>query len=186
MNIITHALIGWSAGVRLSTRASDIALISVASIVPDIDAFGAIIDIINGGEAFYFSTFHHKFGHCLLFCLLLLPVIYRLSHKNLRLTAWFAGVFHLHLFCDIVGARGPDGYAWPIYYLWPFSEDGVAWSVQWHVNAWPNILLTCLLIFDFLKQAALVGFTPLRLVSREADNVLVNTLQKRFGGHHEP
>ncbi|PKL43755.1 MAG: metal-dependent hydrolase [Candidatus Riflebacteria bacterium HGW-Riflebacteria-1] len=186
MNIITHAFIGWSAGVRISTRAGDIALITAASLLPDIDAFGAVIDIINGGEAVYFSSFHHKFGHCLPFCLLLLPVVYWLSRRNLRLTAWFAGVFHLHLLCDIIGARGPDGYQWPVYYLWPFSETGLTWSGQWHINAWPNILITCLLLVDFLRQAAQIGFTPLRLVSREADSVLVSTLQKRFGGRNEP
>ncbi|EKD81877.1 MAG: Membrane-bound metal-dependent hydrolase [uncultured bacterium] len=172
--------------MRLSKQAGDIALITVASIIPDVDALGAIIDVMNGGEAEYFTSYHHKFGHCFLFCLLLLPAVYWFSRKNLRLTAWFAGVFHLHLICDVIGARGPDGYQWPVYYLWPFSDTGITWAGQWHINAWPNILLTCLLLFDFLRQAASVGFTPLRLVSRGADNVLVDTLQKRFGRHHEP
>lgn len=185
MNIITHALMGWSAGVRLGQHGKDMALLAMASMIPDIDGVGAVIDIVNGGEAEFFTQYHHKFGHSILFCLLLMPVVYWLSRKNLRLTAWFAGIFHLHLVCDIIGARGPDGYQWPLYYLWPFSEAGITWSGQWYINAWPNILLTVLLIFDFLKQSARVGFTPLFLVSRGADYVLVNTLQKRFGGPYE-
>jgi len=185
MNIITHALLGWSAGTRLSRQGKDVALIAVASMLPDVDGLGAVIDIINGGAAHYFTEFHHKFGHSILFCLLLMPIVYWLSRKNIRLTAWFVGIFHLHLFCDIIGARGPDGYQWPIYYLWPFSDIGFSWFGQWYINAWPNILLTILLIFDFLRRSARLGFTPLFLVSRGADSVLVDTLQKRFGGHSE-
>jgi len=185
MNIITHALIGWSAGVRLSQQGKDIALVTAASMIPDVDGVGAVIDIFNGGAAEYFTQYHHKFGHCFLFCLLLMPIVYWLSHRNLRLSAWFVGIFHLHLICDIIGARGPDGYQWPIYYLWPFSEAGIAWSGQWYINAWPNILLTCMLIFDFLRQAALIGFSPLFLVSRGADSILINTLRERLGKHNE-
>ncbi len=185
MNIITHFFIGWNIGVRLSHQARDVALITAASVIPDVDGLGALIDVINGGEARFFSEYHHKFGHCALFCLLLLPLVFWLSQRSWRLTSWFVVIFHLHLFCDIIGARGPDGYQWPVYYLWPFSQTEFAWAGQWQINAWPNIVLTCLLIIDFLRQSAFAGFTPLFFVSRGADNVLVKTLQNRFGGRNE-
>jgi hypothetical protein len=52
-------------------------------------------------------------------------------------------VFHLHLLGDLVGSRGPDGYQWPINYLYPFSERlELVWAGQWELYAWPNILIT--------------------------------------------
>ncbi len=180
MNIITHALMGWCAGQKLSSKLPEVAVIAVASVIPDIDALGAVIDLARGGEAEFFSAYHHKFGHCLLFCLLLMLIIH-LSRKNARLTLWFAIVFHLHLLCDIVGARGPDGYQWPVYYFFPFSEYGLIWSQQWEINAWPNIVLTLWLLYLFLKQSAQAGFSPLMMLSRAADEQFVQTLQRRFG-----
>ncbi len=186
MNIITHFFIGWNTGLRYSRQMRDTVLLTAASVIPDIDGLGAVIDLARGGEAEFFSAYHHKFGHCGLFCLLLIPLIYWFSRRSWRLVAWFTAIFHLHLLCDVIGARGPDGYQWPVYYLWPFSDNGIIWSGQWHINAWPNMLLTFLLIMDFLRQSAQVGFTPLCIVSRGADRVLVTTLQKRFGGKNEP
>lgn len=192
MNIITHALIGWCVGQRISRQLGDVAAVTLASIIPDVDGLGAIVDVVKGGEAELFSQFHHKIGHCLPFCLLLLAVIH-LWRKNARVTLWCAGLFHLHLLCDIVGARGPDGYQWPVHYFYPFSETGIVWAHQWEINAWPNIVLTVLLLFMLLKQAADSGFSPLALLSRSADSQLVKTLQNRFKthsgssqNHHDP
>ncbi|MDD3147846.1 MAG: metal-dependent hydrolase [Candidatus Riflebacteria bacterium] len=180
MNIITHALIGWCAGQRFSRHLPEVAIITVASVIPDIDAAGAVIDLARGGEAELFSAFHHKFGHCLLFYLGLLLLVH-LLRKNARLTLWCALIFHLHLLCDVIGARGPDGYQWPVYYLFPFSDYGLSWSYQWEINAWPNILLTLWLLYLFLRQSAQMGFSPLSLLSSSVDDHFVHTLQKRFG-----
>ena len=179
MNIITHALIGWCAGNRISRQPADVALVTAASLVPDIDAAGALVDLIRGGEAELFSAFHHKFGHCLLFCLLLAFLVWR-WRKSARLALWCAALFHLHLLGDVVGARGPDGFQWPIYYFFPFSEYSLVWSYQWEINAWPNLVLTVFLIFLFLWQVAVAGFSPLFFFSRTADEKLVLTLRQRF------
>lgn len=179
MNIITHALIGWCAGNRISRQPAEVAVVAAASLVPDIDAAGALVDLVRGGEAELFSAFHHKFGHCLPFCLLLTIFVWR-WRKNASLALWCAALFHLHLLGDIVGARGPDGYQWPIYYFFPFSEYALVWSSQWEINAWPNLVLTVLLIFLFLRQVAVAGFSPLVFLSRTADEKLVMTLRRRF------
>ncbi len=170
---------GWCIGQRYSRRLSEVTVVAAASIIPDADAFGAVIDVLRGGEAELFSAYHHKFGHCLPFCLLLLLLVHFLW-KSGRLTMWFAGVFHLHLLCDLIGARGPDGYQWPIYYFFPFSDVGMTWQYQWEINAWPNIVLTMWLIYLFLKQSARSGLSPLSLFSRAADQKFVKTLQQRF------
>lgn len=180
MNIVTHALIGWVAGRSIRRQPRDIALIAGVSLLPDIDAAGALLDVARGGEAEFFSAFHHKFGHCLPFCLLLVLAIF-LYRKDARLSLWCAAIFHLHLLCDMIGARGPDGYQWPIYYLFPFSDYGMTWSGQWEINAWPNILLTVWLLYVFLRKSALDAFSPLVLVSQTADRAFVQTLQRRFG-----
>ena len=49
--------------------------------------------------------------------------------------------FHLHLLGDIIGAKGPEGYQWPIPYFQPFSNSlQITWEGQWAINAWPNSL----------------------------------------------
>lgn len=180
MNLITHALIGWCAGLHSCRPRAEVVAVAAASVIPDIDAFGALIDLARGGEAEWFTAYHHKFGHCLPFCLLLVVLAW-LWRKNARLCLWIAGIFHLHLLCDLIGARGPDGYQWPVYYLFPFSDRGLTWAYQWEINAWPNILLTVLLILSFLWQTASYGYSPLSLLSKSADRSFVETLQKRFG-----
>ena len=51
---------------------------------------------------------------------------------------------------------------------------------QWELNAWPNILITVVLIMATLYLAWHRGYSPLELVSRRADNRLINRLRRRF------
>ena len=49
---------------------------------------------------------------------------------------------HLHILCDVIGSKGPDGYHWPIFYFYPLdSEIALSWQYQWELNAWPNMLI---------------------------------------------
>lgn len=89
--------------------------------------------------------------------------------------------FHLHLFEDVIGARGPDGYQWPIPYLSPFSHAAdITWSHQWALNAWPNFAITVALVVVALCLAWSRGFSPLEMISRRADRAFVQTLRARF------
>jgi hypothetical protein len=180
MNIITHALVGWCGGRVVSDRPRDALLLFCASVLPDIDAVGALADIYNGGEAVWFSALHHKFGHNIFFCLALLPFVWRIA-RNFPMVLWFLFFFHFHLLCDVVGAMGPDGYQWPVYYFYPFSDYGVVWSGQWEINAWPNLVFSVFLLFLFFWQAAKTGFSPLGFFSARADKAFVNTLRRRMG-----
>ena len=90
--------------------------------------------------------------------------------------------FHLHLLGDLVGSRGPDGYQWPISYLFPFSTAWrLTWSGQWTLNAWPNMLLTLLVLAFTLYLALRYGRSPLEIVSPEADRAFVAKLRRRLG-----
>lgn len=181
MNIITHALTGWCIGRQISEKPSDAMLILFASVVPDVDALGVIADIYSGGEAVWFSEFHHKFGHNIFLCLLLLPLAWYLAEKSYKILLWFFVAFHLHLFCDVIGAMGPDGHQWPVYYLFPLGSEGLTWSGQWQINAWPNMVFTVFLILLFLWQAAKTRFSPLGFFSKIADGKFTATLRKRLG-----
>jgi hypothetical protein len=90
--------------------------------------------------------------------------------------------FHLHLLGDLVGARGPEGYQWPIPYLLPFSNRWQwAWRGQWALNAWPNFIITIIAITLTFFFAWKRFYSPLELISYKADRIFVETLQKRFG-----
>ena len=91
------------------------------------------------------------------------------------------GNFHVHLFEDVIGARGPEGYRWPIPYLSPFSHAAdITWSHQWVLNAWPNFAITAALLVVTLYLAWSRGFSPLEMVSTRADHAFVDTLRTRF------
>jgi hypothetical protein len=89
--------------------------------------------------------------------------------------------FHLHLLGDLVGARGPDGYQWPIPYLKPFSDAlQLSWYGEWALNAWQNILITCSLLAVTLWIAWKRGESPVQFVSEKADRALTQVLRARF------
>jgi inner membrane protein len=73
--------------------------------------------------------------------------------------------FHLHLLCDLIGARGPDGDQWPIPYLKPFSNSiQLTWHGQWALNAWQNFVITGLMLAATLWIAQEYGSSPVELV----------------------
>lgn len=89
--------------------------------------------------------------------------------------------FHLHLLYDLVGARGPDGYQWPIPYLKPFSNAAqLAWHGQWALNGWQNFVITGLLLAATLWIAWKFETSPLELVSESANRAFTRTLRQRF------
>ena len=91
-------------------------------------------------------------------------------------------VFHLHLFCDLIGSRGPEGYLWPIPYLYPYLRNiEITWWGQWALDAWPNFVTTIILITIVFYLAWEKGRSPLEMISKQADRAFVETFRKRFG-----
>jgi len=89
--------------------------------------------------------------------------------------------FHVHLFEDVLGSRGPDGYQWPIPYLAPFSSSlQLIWQGQWGLNAWPNAAITLALLLITLWLAWRRGFSPVEMVSARADRAFVAALRRRY------
>jgi hypothetical protein len=89
--------------------------------------------------------------------------------------------FHLHLLEDLVGSRGPDGFIWPIPYLFPFSNRWIwSWGGQWKLDAWPNIALTIVLLYVTVWIAVKRGVSPVDIFAPTADRSVVAALRKRF------
>jgi hypothetical protein len=183
MNIITHALIGWTIAQRLSPSKRDIALITASSILPDVDGIGIVADFwqSGGSETIWFTTFHHYLGHNIFFGVALAIVAFFWGQHKFTTALAALGVFHLHLVCDFIGSRGPEGELWAIHYLYPLLPHWeLSWAGQWEINAWPNLVLTILTLFFTFKQARDQGFSPLWYLSTRADAAFVATLRTRF------
>jgi hypothetical protein len=185
MSPITHFLIGWSVGCLAPLKTRDRAIVAVAAVAPDLDGLGAIAEVAtrNSDEPLlWFSEYHHVLGHNLGMALAVMVVAF-LAAERRWLTAVMAGLsFHLHLLGDIVGGRGPDGYEWPIPYLLPFSNAWeLTWSGQWALNAWPNFVITGVVLWFTFYVAWKRGASPLEMVSAKANSAFVTTLRRRFG-----
>lgn len=207
MSPVTHFFAGWLlASVSPTGRPSTLtrrekALVVAAAVAPDIDGLGIIPELLTRNTShplLWFSEYHHSL-HTLAFALVCTLAAYIIagplanftfgpsikgrslpSHPGLTAFLVFIS-FHLHLLCDLIGARGPDGDQWPIPYLKPFSNAvQLTWHDQWALNAWQNFLITGLFLAATFWIAWRYATSPLELVSQPANRALTQTLRQRF------
>ena len=185
MSPITHFLIGWSVATSANISRKERLFITLAGIAPDIDGAGLIFDLLGshqGSQLELWSKYHHILGHNIGFGLLLAIAAFAMSTKRWLVGFLVMASFHLHLVGDVLGARGPDGYQWPIPYLLPFSDAWQwTWAGQWQLNAWPNFLITIIAGCHMFYFAWKSGVSPLEFISPKANNSFVTTLRNRFG-----
>jgi hypothetical protein len=185
MNPASHFLISWTVANTADISRRDRALVTLSGVIPDIDGMGIIAELLTENTAMpliWYSQYHHVLGHNLALGLLLAAVVLALSIRRWVSAVLALAAFHLHLLGDLAGSRGPDGYQWPIPYLYPFSTDWtLAWAGQWGLNAWPNILATLLAVGVVLYLAWKRGRSPLEMISLRADAAFVAQLRHRFG-----
>ena len=187
MSPITHFLVGWATLERALPSRRDKAIVAIAGVLPDLDGLGIVIDfatrVLGLPETDYYQAFHRLYGHGLAAALAITLVAGAISHRRV-ITALLACVaVHLHFVCDLLGSRGngPDDI-WGIWYFAPFSTSHlVAWSGQWPLVGWQNMLITAVLIAITLERAARHGYSPLAIVSPRADRELVAVLRKWRG-----
>ena len=183
MSPITHFFVSWAVANTCDLSRRERAAVTLAGVAPDLDGLGIVAEVLTRHSTKplnWFSDYHHVLGHNLGFALLVTTVGFALGRARWKTAALVCLSFHLHLLCDLVGARGPEGEQWPIPYLLPFSRAWQwTWSGQWALNAWPNFLLTALLMAVALRWAWRRGFSPLEMFSRRADEVLVTALRRR-------
>ncbi len=176
---------GWTvANSAPSLNKQERAFVTWASVVPDADGLGIVGEWLTRNSSHplnWWSDYHHILGHNIGFALFvsIAAAIFATRKMKVGLLAFIS--FHLHLVGDLVGARGPDGDQWPIPYLLPFSKQmQLSWPGQWALNAWPNFLITAILIALTFLFARHRGFSPLEMFSSKADNVFVSALRNRF------
>lgn len=184
MSPVTHFLTGWAfANAVPSLERRDRALITLACVVPDIDGLGIVPELLTRHSSHpldWFSLYHHRL-HNVGFAIAVTAAAWILANRRWLTCAMVFTSFHVHLFEDVIGARGPDGYQWPISYLGPFSHAAdITWSHQWALNAWPNFVITIALVLVTLYLAWTRGFSPLEMISARADYAFVRALRTRF------
>jgi inner membrane protein len=208
MSPITHFFAGWMlasvfpAGSPTTLTRREKALVVAAAVAPDLDGIGIIPELLTRNTShplLWFSQYHHSL-HTLTFALVCTLAAYLIAGPLANftfgpsikgrplptrpwLTAFLVFVsFHLHLLCDLIGARGPDGDQWPIPYLKPFSNAvQLTWHGQWALNAWQNFAITGLFLAATFWIAVKYGNSPVELVSERGNRALVEALQSRVG-----
>jgi len=188
MSPVTHFLVGWAVANTTSLDRRSRALVTIAGVIPDIDAFGAVPEMLTRNTNHplaWFTEYHHILGHNIGFAIAVIALSTVLAKANRWKTALLVAIsFHLHLLGDVVGARGPDGYQWPVPYWLPFSSRGQwVWSGEWALNAWPNFVITGILLLWTFWFAWYAGRSPLEMVSLNADREFVATLRRRVPRH---
>lgn len=185
MNPLTHLLAGWTLGAPFLEDRRGRVLVTLASLAPDLDGAGLILDLAAGHgpeQMAWFSRFHHVLGHNVGFALAVAAGAAALARsRRARVGLLSLGAVHLHLLGDLVGSRGPDGWSWPIPYLLPFSptpELSVSW--QWALDAWPNLALTGALLALALGLARWRGASPVEILSLRADRAVVEAIRRRL------
>jgi len=184
VNPVTHYLVSWGVANLIPLGRRDRAIVTLAGVAPDLDGLGAIPELLTRNSAqplVWFSRYHHVLGHNVGFALVVTGMSYLLGVRKWKTAALACVAFHLHLMCDVLGARGPDGDQWPIPYLLPFSHAWQwTWSGQWPLNGWQNFAITggALALTFYLAWAR--GYSPLEMISHKADESFVAALRKRF------
>jgi len=184
MSPVTHFFTGWVFANCARFERRDRALITLACVVPDVDGLGIVPEFLTRNSAhplLWFTRYHHSL-HNLAFALVVAAAAFAFAGQQWKTGLLALASFHLHLFEDLLGSRGPDGYQWPIPYLAPFSSAWqLSWRGEWGLNAWPNVAITVALLAVTSWLAWWRGFSPLEMISRKADAVFVDALQSRFG-----
>jgi inner membrane protein len=207
MSPVTHFFAGWilasafPSGRPTTLTRREKALVVAAAVAPDLDGIGIVPELLTRNTShplLWFSQYHHSL-HTLTFALVCTLAAYLIAGPLANftfgpsikgrplptrpwLTAFLVFVsFHLHLLCDLIGARGPDGDQWPIPYLKPFSNAvQLTWHGQWALNGWQNFAVTGLLLLATFWNAWKYGSSPVELVSERWNRKFVVVLEDTF------
>jgi len=185
MHVVTHLLIGWTAAEHVVKTRRDRALVTWASVVPDLDGVGLIIDWMGGAFGLswgYYEQFHRMALHGLPGAILGTALFAALADDKRRAAPWIFVSYHLHLIGDVLGSRGsgPTDF-WPLHYLMPVSDAlTLHWSGQWPLTSWQNTTLTVVLMAYAMVLAVQRGRSPVGLFSARGDESFVAILRARW------
>ena len=192
MSPLTHFLAGWAVAEVGAVTPRERFWITMASVAPDLDGLGIVIDLANdwtGRPASeWFATQHHWLFHGLFGAAVIVAVARLCRVTRTAALFWVFASFHLHLLCDLVGSRGPMAWhLWPIDYLGPFSHSAsFFWKHQWPLNGWQNMAFSIALIAFALVRAVQKGRSPVMLVNARWDGQVVDALRRRWSALRNP
>ncbi|MET0049352.1 MAG: metal-dependent hydrolase [Sedimenticola sp.] len=178
-----HLIISWVvANGAVLDRRSRIA-ITAAGVIPDLDGLGIIIDRVApyfGHATRFYGEYHHILAHNLFAGLLISLLAAALCRRSLAVFLLSLLAFHAHLLCDIAGSKGPDGYQWPIPYLYPlFPDIQLTWSGQWLLSSPVNSLIGVGFFVVALVIARYRHVTFFELFSKRAEAAVVRAGMRR-------
>ncbi|MBQ4877916.1 metal-dependent hydrolase [Pseudoalteromonas luteoviolacea] len=175
----THFLLSWALSATVLQNRRNRVLASLSGVAPDLDGIGVVVDLIFAKTNLY-GKYHHVLGHNLLAALLIASICAFLA-KSHKVSMWCLSFicFHLHIICDVLGSKGPDGFQWPIQYLYPFSTDfTLTWPGQWELNAWQNQLITVLLMLVCVYISATKKISFFEIFGRRINAEVFNMYEK--------
>jgi inner membrane protein len=186
MNPVEHLLIGWCvANASPSLTRRDRGWITAAAVLPDLDGLGMLVELPTRNTAhplLWWTDYHHVLAHNAGAAIVVTLLAFAFSRNRFRTALLACLSFHTHILGDLAGARGPDGYQWPIPYLLPFSSTPeLSWSGQWPLNGWQNFAITGVALALTFRLAWSRGYSIVELISPAADAKLVAALRSRFG-----
>jgi inner membrane protein len=183
MSPITHLLASWVIAAKTTDNPRDCRLVALAGILPDADGFGIFLDLAceatGNKNTLFYEHYHHYLLHGAFGGVAIALFLACFTRQRWRVALLALGVFHLHLLCDLVGSRGPSPLdLWPIFYYGPFDKDPMwLWKGQWALDAWPNRLLSMVLLVWALRLAVRRGDSFVGVFNRRADAAFVGVLR---------
>ncbi|MBA2480807.1 MAG: metal-dependent hydrolase [Planctomycetes bacterium] len=187
MSPVTHGLLSWvlahTPGVAPAIDRRGRAAITIAGLAPDLDGFGYPFQLLtrNNAEPLdWFTRFHHHLAHNLLATIVIAALACAWARGSWRVAVLALIAANLHMVCDLIGARGPDGNQWPIPYWQPFSDVGWVWTGQWRLDSWQNLVITLSALALSVAIALRHSRTPVEIASMRADHGVVATIRRWF------
>jgi hypothetical protein len=131
------------------------------------------------GTQFY-QHYHHYLLHGAFGAIFVAVTLAGFARQRWRVALLALLVFHLHLFCDFIGSRGPSREdLWPIFYLGPFDKDPMwIWKGQWRLDGWQNKIVFVALFAWSLRLATKRGDSFVGVFNRRVDAIFVGVLQR--------
>jgi len=185
MSPLTHLLASWIIAAKTTDNPRECRLVTLAGVLPDADGLGLVADLAIGAFAhkdthfYYYQRYHHYLLHGIFGAAFVAVLFACFARSHVRVAILALLVFHLHLFCDLIGSRGPSQEdLWPIFYFGPFSKDPMwIWRGQWRLDGWQNRLICLSLFFWALWLAVSLGHSVVGVFNRRVDAVFVGVLQ---------
>ena len=186
MSPITHFIGSWLVAAAVADNPRDRRLVTLAGVVPDADGLGMVVDVVkslaSGQEMTfaYYQQFHHLWLHGWPGALVVAAALTCIARRHGRVALGCLVTFHLHLFCDLIGSRGPSpADLWPICYSEPLFRHPIwFWKGQWRLDGWQNQSIFVVIFAFALGLAVKRGHSFVEIFSQRCDSKFVEVLRR--------